>query len=162
MVDSVAHAKQAQSFIEELNFLVISSTLLSEQPAYGPSSAIPLPTDAPNPEELQDLHVNPWTTNGAVAAGALGFTVASLIRWFIIGGTLHISLKRIVIAAVALGTMAWALRTYMRQQWAKYTHEQTLNEIKKFLQRSREFDSMASSALSFIFEVELIGRGYRL
>ncbi|KAH6660135.1 Mysoin-binding motif of peroxisomes-domain-containing protein [Truncatella angustata] len=162
VIDSVAHAKQARSFVEELNFLVISSTLLNEQPAFGPASVAPLPTDATKREELQEIKVNPWTTNGAVAAGALGFTVACLIRWFIIGGTLIISLRRITVAAVGLGAVAWTLRTYMRRQWAKYIHEQTLNELRKFLRSSSELDSIASSALSFIFEVELIGRGYRL
>lgn len=162
VIDSVAHAKQARSFVEELNFLVISSTLLNEQPAFGPASVAPLPTDMSKREDLQEVSVNPWTTNGAVAAGALGFTVACLIRWFIIGGTLIISLKRVVIAAAGLGAVAWTLRTYMRRQWAKYIHEQMLNDIRRFLRSSSELDSIASSALSFIFEVELIGRGYRL
>jgi hypothetical protein len=84
------------------------------------------------------------------------------MRWFVIGGSFILSARRAVVAAIALGLLAWALRTHMRQQQAKTTYEIALNELKRFLRSSSEYDSMASSALSFIFEVELVARGYRL
>ncbi|KAK9773690.1 putative Mysoin-binding motif of peroxisomes-domain-containing protein [Seiridium cardinale] len=162
VVDSVAHAKQARSFVEQLKFLVISSTLLDEQPAFGPATAAPLPTDPGIRVDLHEVNVHPWTANGAIAAGALGFTVACLVRWLLLGGMPTLSPRRLVVVTVALSAAAWALRTYLRHQRAKYLHEQALNEMRRFLRSSSEFDSMASSALSFIFEVELVGRGYRL
>lgn len=122
----------------------------------------PLPTDAQLQEEVQEIRIDPWTTNGVAAAGASGFTIACLVRWFIVGSTLVVSLKRLVVAVVVLGAVAWGLRTYLRRQQAKFTHESILDATQIFLQRSAEFDSLASSALSFIFEVELIARGYRL
>jgi hypothetical protein len=161
-INSVAHAKQARSFIEELSFLIIASSLLNEQPAFGPSSAAPLPTEATDRSEIQDVQVNLWSTNGAVAAAALGFTIACLTRWFVVEDSIIVSLKRVGISVVALGMVAWALRTNMRRQQAKLTYELALSELRRFLRSSSEFDSMASSALSFIFEVELVGRGYRL
>jgi hypothetical protein len=161
-VDSVAHAKQARGFIEELKFLVISSQLCDDQPAFGPLSVAPLPTNAPEPETIREVCVDPWTPNGAAATTALSFVVACLVRWFFIGGTLIISLRRMLISGVALSGLVWALRIYMRRQRAKYIHEQTLNEMRLFIRSSSDFDSLASSALSFVLEVELVARGYRL
>ncbi|KAI1849243.1 hypothetical protein JX266_005204 [Neoarthrinium moseri] len=162
VVDSVAHANQARSFIEELKFLVISSQLCDDQPSFGSLSMAPLPTNAPPPEVIKEIYIHPWTTNGAVATGALSFTIACLVRWFYIGGTLIVSLRRIVIAAVALTGVAWVLRIYMRRQWSKYIHEQALNEMRRFVRTSSDFDSLASSALSFVLEVELVSRGFRV
>lgn len=161
-MDSVAHAKQARSFIEELKFLVISSQLCDDQPAFGPLSVAPLPTNAPDPETIREVCIDPWTSNGAVATTALSFIVTCLVRWFMIGGTLIISLRRVVISGVALSGVIWALRIYLRRQRAKYIHEQTLNEMRRFVRSSSDFDSLASSSLSFILEVELVARGYRL
>ncbi|ETS87941.1 hypothetical protein PFICI_01769 [Pestalotiopsis fici W106-1] len=161
-INSVAHAKHARGFIEELSFLIIASSLLNEHPAFGPASAAPLPTEALDRLDGQELVITSWTPNGALAAGALGFSIAGLMRWFVVGGSFILSARRLVVVTIALGLLAWALRTHMRQQQAKNTYEIALSELKRFLRSSSEYDSMASSALSFIFEVELVARGYRL
>ncbi|KAI4601474.1 hypothetical protein KJ359_011603 [Pestalotiopsis sp. 9143b] len=162
-INSVAHAKQARGFIEELSFLIIASSLLEDNPTFGPTQAAPLPTEAPPVVEIEDpSNINPWTTNGVAAAGGLGFAIAGLIRFFVVGGSFILSAQRLAIASFAVGLIAWALRTHLRREQASRTYEIALSKLKAFLHSSSEFDSMASSALSFIFEVELIARGYRL
>lgn len=113
-------------------------------------------------EIIDPSSINPWTTNGVAAAGGLGFAIAGLIRFFVVGGSFILSVQRLAVASVAVGLIAWALRTHLRREQASRTYEIALSELRSFLQSSTDFDSMASSALSFIFEVELIARGYRL
>ncbi|KAI0136686.1 Mysoin-binding motif of peroxisomes-domain-containing protein [Xylariales sp. AK1849] len=161
-VNSTADRSGAQKFLEELKFLVISSQLCEKQPTFGPLSGAPLPLHAPKPDYEADIYSRPWTTNGAVAAAALGFGCAALVRWFFIGGVFTITLKRSVIALAAAALVAFLIRAYMRRQWVKYIYEQALIETDRFVRNSSEFDNAISSAVSFVLEVELIARGYRL
>jgi hypothetical protein len=161
-VNSTVASNEAQKFLEELKYLIISSQLCEKQPTFGPLSGAPLPMHAPEPEAEADIYSRPWTSQGAVAAGALGFGLAALIRWFFIGGVFTISLKRSVIAVVVVASTVFVVRVYMRRQWLKYIHAQALIETKRLVHNASEFDSAVSAAVSFVVEVELVARGYRL
>lgn len=151
----------SRRFLEQLQWIINSSQLLDTHtlPAF---AATPLPVDVPGPDLREGSQSKPWSTEGAIVAAALGMGTASLVRWFYIGGVFTFTLTRLLVAVVALCSVVFGFSVYMRRQWLKYIHVQTLAEIKLFIQNSAELDSMAGAAIGFVTEVELIARGYRL
>ncbi|KAK8048619.1 hypothetical protein PG994_010349 [Apiospora phragmitis] len=151
----------SRKFLEQLQWIINSSQLLDTHtlPAF---AATPLPVDLPVPDSSDGSQSRPWSTEGAIVAAALGIGTASLVRWFYIGGAFTFTLTRLVVAVVALCSVVFGFSVYMRRQWLKYIHVQTLSQVKLFIQNSAELDSMAGAAIGFITEVELIARGYRL
>ncbi|KAK8042088.1 hypothetical protein PG993_006611, partial [Apiospora rasikravindrae] len=149
----------SRKFLEQLQWIINSSQLLDTHtlPAF---ASTPLPVDIPVPDAREGNR--PWSSEGAVVAAALGIGTATLVRWFYIGGVFTFTLTRLVVAVVALCSVVFGFSVYMRRQWLKYIHVQTLSQVKLFIQNSAELDSMAGAAIGFITEVELIARGYRL
>ncbi|KAK6842638.1 hypothetical protein PG990_005431 [Apiospora arundinis] len=151
----------SRKFLEQLQWIINSSQLLDTHtlPAF---ATTPLPVDVPGPDLREGSQSKPWSTEGAIVAAALGVGTASLVRWFYIGGVFTFTFTRLLVAVIALCSVVFGFSVYMRRQWLKYIHVQTLSEIKLFIQNSSELDSMAGAAIGFITEVELIARGYRL
>ncbi|KAK7969295.1 hypothetical protein PG988_008368 [Apiospora saccharicola] len=151
----------SHKFLEQLQWIINSSQLLDTHtlPAF---ASTPLPVDLPVPDLREGSQGRPWSSEGAIVAAALGIGTASLVRWFYIGGVFTFTLTRLVVATVALCSVVFGFSVYMRRQWLKYIHVQTLAQVKLFIQNSAELDSMAGAAIGFITEVELIARGYRL
>ncbi|KAK8090034.1 hypothetical protein PG997_004995 [Apiospora hydei] len=149
----------SRKFLEQLQWIINSSQLLDTHtlPAF---ASTPLPVDIPVPDAREGSR--PWSSEGAIVAAALGIGTASLVRWFYIGGVFTFTLTRLVVAVVSLCSVVFGFSVYMRRQWLKYIHVQTLSQVKLFIQNSAELDSMAGAAIGFITEVELIARGYRL
>lgn len=148
--------------LEQLQWIINSSQLLDTQPTINSFAPAPLPLELPKGDAGKDPYAKPWTTEGAVAAATLGLGVASLSRWFFVEGRLTISPKRFTVALAAVLLAAFTFRVYMRRQWLRYIHNQTIAQVELFIKKSNELDSIAGSAVSFITEVELIARGYRL
>ncbi|KAK7952400.1 uncharacterized protein PG986_008128 [Apiospora aurea] len=149
----------SRKFLEQLQWIINSSQLLDTHtlPAF---ASTPLPVDIPVPDAREGSR--PWSSEGAIVAASLGIGTASLVRWFYIGGVFTFTLTRLVVAVVSLCSVVFGFSVYMRRQWLKYIHVQTLSQVKLFIQNSAELDSMAGAAIGFITEVELIARGYRL
>lgn len=93
-------------------------------------------------------------------AGAFVFVWA--IHWVYIGGIAHLTKKRFFFGIVFLAGSVVIGNAYLRQQWLRYVRQSALTEVKTFVTRSLDFDSAASAAISFIKEVELVSRGYRM
>ncbi|KAI1334764.1 Mysoin-binding motif of peroxisomes-domain-containing protein [Xylariaceae sp. FL0016] len=144
-------------FLERLRLAIIQSQLLDNpltlglQPAA--EASVSQPVDEPNFHGL--------TTSGVVAAAVFGFGLASLIRWFAIGGV-RLTWKRCSIAAI-LGWLAYRMvSAYVRREILRNLQRRGLLEAESFFSLSRDFDCANSAALNFIMEVELVARGYRL
>jgi len=96
----------------------------------------------------------------ATAAGAL--LVAWIISWVSYGGYANLTKKRVLFAVVFSGATILVYKVYIQQQWLRYLRSQALAEVTHFVSISQAFDSVSSSALALVQEVELVSRGYRL
>ncbi|KAH8675798.1 Mysoin-binding motif of peroxisomes-domain-containing protein [Xylariales sp. PMI_506] len=159
MVTPKAQNKQIRKSLEHIKFLVNSSQIWEEKHVFGLS----LPASASTPKSaVPSPYPQPWNTNGVIAAASAGFFVAGLARWFLVGGFVAISLKRIIVTAVLIVAAVRQVKKYTRRQWLEYLHQQAIAEAERFMSNSSEFDQVIGSAVSFVMEVELISRGYRL
>jgi hypothetical protein len=157
-VDDRRHEK----FLDHLKYIVTTSQLLDAQPQFGAVSGAALSIQIPDLDSLLDPYATRWTVDGAIAVVTLSFGIAALARWFSIGGAFTITPTRALFAVLGSVAILFLFAIYMRRRWLKYIHEGILHETTKFVEQSAQIDGVLSSALSFLVEVELLSRGYRL
>ncbi|CAJ2501116.1 Uu.00g039690.m01.CDS01 [Anthostomella pinea] len=144
-------------FLERLRLAIVQSQLLDNPLVLGLQ---PL-AEASVSQPAGELNFHGLTTSGVVAAAVFGFGVASLIRWFSLGGLVPTG-KRLLVSAGVVVVALFILRAYVRRQMLRNIQRQGLVEAASFFSLSHDFDCANSAALNFIMEVELVARGYRL
>ncbi|KAI1214001.1 Mysoin-binding motif of peroxisomes-domain-containing protein [Annulohypoxylon truncatum] len=156
VTSSIDHAKSI-GFLERLRLAIIQSQLLDNPLVLGYQPSIePEPSQPENEPSFHGL-----TASGAVAAAVFGFSAASLVRWFALGGFMP-TWKRLLISTVVTSVVLLVARAYVRRQLLRNIQKQGLAEASTFFSLSREYDCANSAALNFVMEVELVARGYRL
>ncbi|KAI1436746.1 Mysoin-binding motif of peroxisomes-domain-containing protein [Xylaria sp. CBS 124048] len=143
-------------FLERLRLDIIQSQLLDNPLTLGYRSS----TD-PVSQSPTELNFNTVTTSGAAAAAAFGFSLASLARWYMLGG-FHLTWKRLSVSVCLIVAILHVIRSYIRREVLKNIQRQALLASASFIAISHDFDGANSAALSFIMEVEVVARGYRL
>jgi hypothetical protein len=156
VTSSIDHARSI-GFLERLRLAIVQSQLLDNPLTFGYQS-LAEPTVSQPPAEL---NFHGLTTSGVVAAAVFGFGLASLARWYALGGFLP-TWKRLLVSVVLTVTLLQIVRAYVRREILRNIQRQGLVESASFFALSRDFDYANSAALNFIMEVELVARGYRL
>lgn len=150
-------------FIDKFRYIINSSSLLEVYRPCGPLLGAPLPLHAPDRQDGGGMMTYPpWTVEGVAVCIALALGVTLFVQFFYVGGVFSLSPLRIVTAAAILYVAYFSWATYMRWQWQEYICERTIVEMEFFIKNAEEFDSAAGAAMSYIMEVELVARGYRL
>ncbi|KAI1461908.1 Mysoin-binding motif of peroxisomes-domain-containing protein [Annulohypoxylon moriforme] len=156
VTSSIDHAKSI-GFLERLRLAIIQSQLLDNPLVLGYQPSIEPEPSQPESEPI----FHGLTASGAVAAAIFGFSAASLVRWFALGGFMP-TWKRLLVSTVVTSLALLVARTYVRRQLLRNIQKQGLAEASTFFSLSREYDCANSAALNFVMEVELVARGYRL
>ena len=60
-----------------------------------------------------------------------------------------------------LAAFATFICVLVRQQWLKYVRSQAIDNASTLVANAQNFNTVASSAIALIQEVELVSRGYR-
>ncbi|KAJ3562514.1 hypothetical protein NPX13_g8543 [Xylaria arbuscula] len=156
VTSSIDHARSI-GFIERLRLAIIQSQLLDNPLTLGyQSSAEPTVSQPP-----AELNFHGLTASGVMAAAVFGFCLASLARWYTLGGFLP-TWKRLFVSIALTVILLYVVRAYIRREVLRNIQRQGLVESATFFTLSRDFDCANSAALNFIMEVELVARGYRL
>ncbi|KAI0409439.1 Mysoin-binding motif of peroxisomes-domain-containing protein [Xylaria palmicola] len=156
VTSSIDHARSI-GFLERLRLAIVQSQLLDNPLTLGyQSSTAPIVSQPP-----AELNFHGLTTSGVMAAAVFGFCLASLARWYSIGGFLP-TWKRLLVSAALTVVLLYMVRAYVRREILRNIQRQGLVESASFFTLSRDFDCANSAALNFIMEVELVARGYRL
>ncbi|KAI0103742.1 Mysoin-binding motif of peroxisomes-domain-containing protein [Nemania sp. FL0031] len=156
VTSSIDHARSI-GFLERLRLAIVQSQLLDNPLTFGYQSSTE-PTVSQPPDEL---NFHGLTTSGVVAAAVFGFCLASLARWYTLGGFLP-TWKRLLVSVALTVVLFQIVRAYVRREILRNIQRQGLVESASFFALSRDFDCANSAALNFIMEVELVARGYRL
>ncbi|KAI1176650.1 Mysoin-binding motif of peroxisomes-domain-containing protein [Nemania sp. FL0916] len=156
VTSSIDHARSI-GFLERLRLAIVQSQLLDNPLTLGYQS-LAEPTVSQPPAELNFHGI---TTSGVIAAAVFGFGLASLARWYSLGGFLP-TWKRLLVSVALMVTMLYVVRAYVRREVLRNIQRQGLMQSASFFTLSRDFDCANSAALNFIMEVELVARGYRL
>ncbi|KAI0512481.1 Mysoin-binding motif of peroxisomes-domain-containing protein [Xylaria bambusicola] len=156
VTSSIDHARSI-GFLERLRLAIIQSQLLDNPLTLGYQSAAE-PTVSQPPAEL---NFHGLTASGVVAAAVFGFCLASLARWYTLGGFLP-TWKRFFVSVALTVALLYIVRAYIRREILRNIQRRGLAESASFFTLSRDFDCANSAALNFIMEVELVARGYRL
>lgn len=156
VTSSIDHAGSI-GFLERLRLAIVQSQLLDNPLTLGyQSSAEPIMSPSPIESNFHGLR-----TSGVAAAAIFSFCLASLVRWYSIGGFLP-TWRRLLVSVVLAIALFYTVRAYVRREILRNIQRQGLVESVSFFALSRDFDCANSAALNFIMEVELVARGYRL
>ncbi|KAI1203920.1 Mysoin-binding motif of peroxisomes-domain-containing protein [Nemania serpens] len=156
VTSSIDHAGSIE-FLERLRLAIVQSQLLDNPLTLGYQSS----TDSTVPQPPAELNFHGLTTPGVMAAAVFGFFLASLARWYSLGGFL-LTWKRLLVSVSLTVVLLHVLRAHVRKEILRNIQRQGLVESTSFFALSRDFDCANSAALNFIMEVELVARGYRL
>lgn len=159
VASTINRADNAQ-FLEQFRYTIITSHLLgpstvgqhhAPQPGEG-NTAMPMP----GPDDQMTA------LPGVIAVVASAYVLVWSVSWICSGGFVHLTKKRVIFGVLFLTAGAVVGHACLRQQRLRYVRHAGLSETRTFVTRSQDFDSAASAAISFIKEVELVSRGYRL
>ncbi|TGJ82555.1 hypothetical protein E0Z10_g6216 [Xylaria hypoxylon] len=156
VTSSIDHARSI-GFLERLRLAIVQSQLLDNPLTLGYQPLTETTVSQPSAE----LNFHGLTTSGVTAAAVFGFCLASLIRWYSLGGFLP-TWKRLLISVAFTVVLLHVVRAYIRREILRNIQRQGLVESASFFAISRDYDCANSAALNFIMEVELVARGYRL
>lgn len=159
VVSTINRADNTQ-FLEQFRYTIITSHLL------GPSAVgqrhMPQPDSGSGPSPNTNLETQLPSVPGVIVAVSCAFVLSWAVSWVCAGGFVHLSRKRVLLGLVLLAAAGVVGHAYIRQQWLRHVRKTALAEARTFVTRSHDFDSAASAAISFVKEVELVSRGYRM
>ena len=70
--------------------------------------------------------------------------------------------QRFCFTSIILSLGALGLYHHFRRQWLKYLRSEVVRNASVLVSNAQNFDTAASSAITFVQEVELVSRGYRM
>ncbi|KAI1163655.1 Mysoin-binding motif of peroxisomes-domain-containing protein [Nemania serpens] len=156
VTSSIDHAGSIE-FLERLRLAIVQSQLLDNPLTLGYQSS----TESTLSQPPAELNFHGLTTPGVMVAAVFGFFLASLARWYSLGGFL-LTWKRLLVSVSLTVVLLHVVRVHVRKEILRNIQRQGLVESTSFFALSRDFDCANSAALNFIMEVELVARGYRL
>ncbi len=147
-------------FLEQFRYTLVASQLLNEHP--NPTTC--RRQDLPSP--AADTAVQPDAVNLSLFGLSVTTTAAFAIAWAINSlcrtGLEAIGYKRTYLVSIILLLFVVGLYCYFRRQWLKYLRSRAIRNASVLVANAQGFDTAASSAITFIQEVELVSRGYRM
>jgi len=147
-------------FLEQFRYTLVASQLLNEHPNPTTCRHQEIPSPA------ADSAVQPDTVNFSLFGISVTATAAFAIAWATNSlrrtGLEAIGYKKTCLASAILFLFVLGLYCHFRRQWLKYLRSQAIHNASTLVANAQGFDTAASSAITFIQEVELVSRGYRL
>lgn len=138
----------------------MASGLLNEQPIPNKASNI---VSSPNSmAPMEQFKAVQSDVNGVLLTGAAAFIIVWLIDWARRGRNDGYQTGRVSVVTTAFTAIALVTYAYVRRQWLKYLRRQAVDAASALVTNLQAFHASMTSSLSFIQEVELISRGYRL
>ncbi|KAK5124227.1 hypothetical protein LTR85_001930 [Meristemomyces frigidus] len=150
-------------FIEHFRYIIVASQLLNEyldQGALQPVAVASHGLDGAG--ESAGLSGVSTDVYGAVATAAVAFVLVYLIHWARSGRTGFVSKSRVALAFTVFTVVAFVGYGYIRRQWLKFLRRNAVSAASALTANWQAFEVSSSSALSFIQEVELVSKGYKL
>ncbi|EME38335.1 hypothetical protein DOTSEDRAFT_75773 [Dothistroma septosporum NZE10] len=157
---NVGRADNAK-FIEHFRYTIVASQLLNEYLDYGALK----PSSTPTVGLDGAVHVTGTPTvkatlYGAAAAAAVALALAWLLQY---SRARRVWTKsRVTLVLTVFVVAAFLGYQYMRREWLKTLRHQAVESVSVLANNWQAFELSSSSTLSFIQEVELVSKGYRL
>lgn len=152
-----------ERFLEHFRYIIVASQLLNEYLDQG--SLLPGPAARPgedgSSESLEVLFVK-TDIYGAVATAAIAFTLVYVVHWARSSRSGIFNKGRIALAVSIFALIAFVSYAYVRRQWLKYLRRHAITAVSSLTANWQAFEISTTSAVSFIQEVELVSKGYRL
>lgn len=147
-------------FLEQFRYTLVASQLLNEHPNPTTCRREELPSPAADTAVQQDA-VN-FSLVGISVTATAAFAIAWAINSLRSAGLEIIGYKKTSLASAILFLFVAGLYCHFRRQWLKYLRSQAIHNACTLVANAQSFDTAASSAITFIQEVELVSRGYRM
>ncbi|QKX53383.1 uncharacterized protein TRUGW13939_00461 [Talaromyces rugulosus] len=160
-VSSHIGKRDNERFLEQFGYVIVASRLLDE---YNTSSHVSATNHAlPYAPGFEPLS---FTTTvgltGAVVTAATSFSIVGMIHWSRSRSGVGMNPRRIAVLLFVLPLVGIVFYAFARRQWLKFVRHQAVQETSLFVNHAQNFDSVMSSSILFIQEVELVSRGYRI
>lgn len=152
-------------FLEHFRYIIVASQLLDE---YIDQGTINLAGAGPGGLDGtgEDLHPHAPSVSvslyGASMTAFIAFLLVYVIHWSRSSQSGYVSITRLLLAVVALIAAAIWGYAYVRRQWLRFIRTNAVNAASHLTTHWQTLELSAGSALSFIQEVELVSKGYRL
>jgi uncharacterized membrane protein len=148
-----------ERFLEHFRYLIVASHLLNDSTGqtrlrtpsavFGSNAALSTPAD---------YKAAGTSVNGVIVICGVAFALVWLINYARAGR----SSGRLLAVVAAICIVSTLTYVYVRRQWLLYLRRQAVEATSKMITNMQAFEASSASALTFIQEVELISRGYRL
>lgn len=145
--------------MEHFRYTIIASQLLADSSNHRLSIPPPAVPNLPPSSTLSTLPLGP---GGILLAALAASPILYIIRSIRSHWSEGISWLAITLLCCATGVVATLLYAYARRQWLQSLRRQAVDAASAFVVAIQDFESSAASLLTFIQEVELVSRGYRL
>lgn len=150
-------------FIEHFRYIIVASQLLNEyldQGSLQPGAVASHGLDgAADESEIAGVSTSVY---GAIGTAAVAFVLVFLIHWARNGRTGFVSKSRVALALTVFTVVGVIGYAYIRRQWLKFLRRHAVGAASTLTANWQAFEVSSSSALSFIQEVELVSKGYKL
>ncbi len=150
-------------FLEQFRYIIVASQLLTERsiPSNYRRQSFPVPVnDEASKLRGDDCASVSWV--GLCLTGVAAFILAWSIHWIRSAGRIHLSGWRICLTLSTAVMMFGGLYALLRRQWLHYVRAQAVETASSLTASAQNFDAAAAAALTWIQEVELVSRGYRM
>ena len=149
-------------FLERFRYILVASQLLNEQPnhtSYERQNYPKLPEDTLH---FPSDEIRPSSLYGVIATCVAAFAFAWSLNWVRELQKASVSPWKLVIVILLVLAGITAFYQYFRRQHLHNLRDRAVEIAATYVNASRSFDAVASTAVALIQEVELVARGYRL
>lgn len=150
-------------FIEHFRYTIVASQLLNEYLDHGtfnPNASASLGLDGTADDS--GAPVAAASLFGAVAAASVALAIVYILHWSRTRRGAFLSKSKVTLVLTVLAVAALVGYQYGRRQWLKSLRRQAVTAASDLTTNWQSFEASSSSTLSFIQEVELVSKGYRL
>jgi len=153
-------------FLEHFRYVVIASQLLVDTTApsnHRLSSSFPAAaTFPPQPAPSTSISNASLGPGGILLAAVAASPILYILRSIRTGWSSGISWIAISLLCCAVAVVGSLLYAYARRQWLKSLRRQAVLAASAFVAAMQDYETTAASLLTFVQEVELVSKGYRL
>jgi len=152
-------------FLEHFRYVVIASQLLVDTTApssHRLSASFPGSSFPPQPVPSTSISSASFGPGGILLAAVAASPILYILRSIRTGWSSGISLVALLLLSCAVAVVGSLLYAYARRQWLKNLRRQAVLAASKFVAAMQDYETAAAALLTFVQEVELVSKGYRL
>ena len=152
-----------EKFMEHFRYVIVASQLLNEYLDYGTLQSSPVTRSTfDSPADAAGRSNTSTSVYGAAATIAIALALVLMIHWARSRAGGSMSRGRIGLALTVFAVLAVFGYAYIRRQWLKFVRHNAVTAASMLTANWQAFEVSSSSAMSFIQEVELVSKGYRI